>query len=87
MKHTITVKKVQNLLIDRKLDLRSTDDVERIYIGRYNKYYGLNKSLFANPYIIDKDGTREEVCKLYKKYLIDKLKTVYFVLLNYVMVI
>jgi hypothetical protein len=37
------------------------------------KRYPANSSVFANPYKIGKDGTREEVICKYKEYLINKL--------------
>jgi predicted nucleic acid-binding Zn ribbon protein len=39
-----------------------------IYIGRYNRRKGLKASKWANPFKIDKDGTREEVIKKYKQW-------------------
>lgn len=39
-----------------------------LYIGRANKGYGLQDSIFRNPYVIGVDGTREEVIKKFEKY-------------------
>lgn len=36
-----------------------------VYIGRYNKYYGLTRSKWANSYSVGVDGTREEVILKY----------------------
>lgn len=39
-----------------------TDDCRNaVYIGRGSKY--------GNPYVIDRDGTREEVVEKYRKYI------------------
>ena len=40
-----------------------------IYIGRENKSYGLEASPFANPFIIGKHGTREEVIEKYRLWI------------------
>jgi len=54
-------------------------DDNNYYIGRSgivfidNKRYPTKSSVFANPYKIGKDGTREEVILKYKEYLINKL--------------
>jgi hypothetical protein len=54
-------------------------DDNNCYIGRAGvvfinkKRYPTNHSVFANPYKIGKDGTREEVICKYKEYLINKL--------------
>lgn len=37
-----------------------------IYIGRENKTYGLEKSMWANDFIIGKDGSREEVIEKHR---------------------
>lgn len=39
-----------------------------IYIGRFNKTYGLKESIFHNPYVIGVDGTRAEVIKKFEKF-------------------
>lgn len=36
-----------------------------VYIGRYNQYYGLPESKWANHYVIGMDGTRGEVILKY----------------------
>ena len=46
----------------------------RFYIGRANKSYGLLKSELANPFIIGKDGDREEVVQKYKRWLWEQVK-------------
>lgn len=62
-----------------------TNDENNIYIGRAGVVFIKNddgkkerfpkvKSMFCNPFKVGKDGTREEVIKKYKKYLIEKLK-------------
>ena len=55
-------------------------DENNIYIGRKGvvfidkKRFPENSSIFANPYRIGKNGTREEVLIKYKCYIIEKLK-------------
>lgn len=41
-----------------------------IYIGR--------GSIFGNPFVIGKDGTREEVIKKYKEWFYEKVKNLVF---------
>lgn len=36
-----------------------------VYIGRYNRYYNLPQSKWANPYKIGRDGSRHEVIVKY----------------------
>jgi hypothetical protein len=40
-----------------------------IYIGRYNAYYGYQRSKFANPFEIGRHGGRDKVLDLYEEYL------------------
>ncbi len=40
-----------------------------IYCGRANKSYNVEESKWANPFIIGKDGTREEVIELYRLWI------------------
>ena len=40
-----------------------------IYIGRANKTYNLPASPLANPYVLGRDGDREEVIEKYSKWL------------------
>jgi hypothetical protein len=43
-----------------------------LYIGRRNLYYNQPiDSIFANPFVIGKDGTREEVIRKFKDYAIN----------------
>ena len=45
-----------------------------VYIGRKNKYYDLEESVFANPFFIDKKiNNREEVISKYSDYLNSKV--------------
>lgn len=48
-----------------------TDDYD-VYIGRANRFKGLKKSIWANPFSIPKDGTREEVIEKYRAYLLNQ---------------
>ena len=58
-----------------------TSDPENVYIGRAGVVFidgvrfPLQHSPFANPFKIDKDGTREEVITAYKIYMEDRLAT------------
>jgi hypothetical protein len=40
-----------------------------VYIGRYNKSRNLPESPWNNPYVIGRDGTRDEVIAKYKARL------------------
>lgn len=40
-----------------------------VYIGRKNVPYGLSESKWHNPFIIGKDGTRDEVIEMYREYI------------------
>jgi Domain of unknown function (DUF4326) len=40
-----------------------------VYIGRAVPSYGLRASKWANPFRIDRDGTREEVIAKYERWL------------------
>ena len=46
-----------------------------VYIGRYNGYYGLPQSKWANHYQIGVDGTREEVLLKYEINMPSELKS------------
>lgn len=41
----------------------------KIYIGRYNRAYKLEKSPLANLFTIGKDGDRNQVIELYRQWL------------------
>jgi hypothetical protein len=49
--------------------------VGSIYIGRRNARYGLKENVLANPFVIGKDGTREEVIAKYRQWLWQNIKT------------
>lgn len=40
-----------------------------VYIGRENSRAGLPESIWANPFKIGLDGTREDVIRKYRKYI------------------
>ncbi len=46
-----------------------------IYIGRYNKQYGLNKSIFANPYKVETPEERGTTIEKYKIWLLEQIAT------------
>ena len=45
-----------------------------VYCGRESLYYKLKESMFCNPFVIGKDGTREEVIKKYENYFLNSPK-------------
>ena len=55
------------------------NDENNIYIGRKgvvfidNRRFPQKSSIFANPYKIGKDGTRQEILLKYKDYIVNKL--------------
>lgn len=51
-------------IVNKRTHTHTTDDV---YIGR--------GSVWGNPYVIGKDGTREDVVKRYKRYLWERMKS------------
>lgn len=60
--------------------------VDKLYIGRPNNKLNLKGSILANPFIIGKDGTREEVVEKYRVWLnkeVRKKSKVYDLLVNY----
>jgi len=46
----------------------------RVYIGRANKAYQLKQSPLANPFVIGRDGSREQVVSLYRRWLWEQVK-------------
>ena len=42
-----------------------------IYVGRYNSYYNLTSSKFANPFKINATCTREESINKFKEYFMN----------------
>ena len=46
-------------------------DPQFVYIGRAQPWRDLPKSKWANPFVVNKDGTREEVIAKYEQHLID----------------
>jgi len=55
------------------INIRSGDKYN-VYIGRGNKRRGTVASKWACPFVVGKDGTREEVVKKYEVYLIGNSK-------------
>ncbi len=57
-----------------------TKDDNNVYIGRggivfiKGKRFPPKASIFCNPFVIDKDGNREEVLIKYEEYIREKLK-------------
>ena len=56
-----------------------TENSDNVYIGRAGvvfidkERFPKRASIFANPYRIDKNTSREEVLEKYKKYIIEKI--------------
>ena len=48
--------------------------INKIYIGRQNKSYNLPESPLANPFVLGKDGGRNQVIKLYSEWLWSQIK-------------
>lgn len=48
---------------------------DKIYIGRENKSYNLRKSPLANPYVIGRDGDRNQVIELFRQWLWRQIKS------------
>jgi Domain of unknown function (DUF4326) len=44
-----------------------------VYIGRRMSKYGLEQSVWANPYVEGKDGTRDEVIALFRERVLPGL--------------
>lgn len=66
---------VKNLLTESLLEPQGYPDI--IYIGRAIKAKGypeLSGSSLANPYYINKDGTREEVVEKYRRWLWEQVQ-------------
>ncbi len=43
-----------------------------VYIGRANPRKGLKKSPYANPFMVVKDGTRDEVIEKYREWFLSQ---------------
>jgi hypothetical protein len=43
-----------------------------VYIGRASPRYGLRASKSANPFMIERDGARDEVIAIYERWLRDE---------------
>ena len=54
----------------KKLIVHNKKEPFDVYIGRQNKSAGLVASKWANPFVIGKDGTREEVIKQYEDWIL-----------------
>lgn len=71
----IEVKNIKSFITNKTLNLYSDLNTERVYIGRFNKYYGLLRSLLYNPFKISKELDRKQCCIKYKEYIIKKIKS------------
>jgi hypothetical protein len=50
------------------VNIRNNPKGRYLYIGRANKFYSQEESIFHNPFVIGKDGTRAEVIEKFRKY-------------------
>lgn len=46
------------------------DNPKYVYIGRKNARYNLPQSKWRNKFVLNKDGTREEVVEKYRQYIL-----------------
>ena len=58
------------------MNLRHEELGDAVYVGRANPRRGLAESIFANPYRVDVDGTRAEVIKKYRSWLLGRQELV-----------
>lgn len=56
----------------RVLNLAKEPLSDAVYVGRASPRRGLAESLFANPYRVDVDGTREQVIQKYLKHVLSR---------------
>lgn len=45
------------------------EDQEHVYIGRANRYYGLEESKWCNPFVMERESQRADVIEEYRRYL------------------
>jgi hypothetical protein len=50
------------------------NSLHRIYIGRGHRAYQLKPSPLANPFVIGRHGSREQVVALYRRWLWEQVK-------------
>ncbi len=56
----------------RVVNLHRDELGDAAYVGRANRRRGLAGSDFGNPFVVDVDGTREEVVDRYRSWLLDE---------------
>ena len=44
------------------------------YIGRENHHYGVEQSIFHNPFKVGEDGDRQEVIRKFREYFYDRME-------------
>lgn len=49
-------------------------DASYVYVGRKNVRFGVSESVLANPFVIGKDGDRDEVILKYRYWLWQRVK-------------
>jgi hypothetical protein len=62
--------------MSRIVNIRHEELGSAVYVGRANPRRGLAESIFANPYRVDVDGTREEVIERYRSWLLGRQELV-----------
>lgn len=53
------------------------DDPKYVYVGRFNKTYGLRHSPFANPFVMGAESERAAVIEDYRVYITQQIKDGY----------
>jgi len=64
----------KTIVVNIKNDQSIIHHPDFVYIGRYNGYYGLPESKWANHYVIGRDGSRDEVIVKYEMSLPPELR-------------
>jgi hypothetical protein len=60
-------------MITRVIHVRNMGEYrDAVYIGRANGRLGLPASPFANPFVIGRDGTRQEVIEKYRAWILSQ---------------
>ena len=54
----------------RGVNLNCDELGDAVYVGRKNNRRGLAESAFANPYVVDVDGTRDDVIEKFRQHVL-----------------
>lgn len=71
-----TVAKFQKVKDHWNPQKQQWDSSAYVYIGRFNKRYNLPQSPWNNPFVIGKDGDRDEVLAKYRAHIIPLIEGV-----------